>query len=135
MLASRAAAPGALTMCIFDVRAASCSVEEPTQHLLSVVESGFGDLNVFNSLVQALFEEDLFEAALRREDHLHVAVCMHINGYVSLVGSLIRECDKFQHILLPAPVSFGTSSVVSRAGWVPWISRHEWQPRAGSAHA
>lgn len=41
----------------FDVRRAQCSVEETTQLLLSVVESGFGDLQVFNSLVRAIFVE------------------------------------------------------------------------------
>ena len=45
------------SFCAFDVRRAQCSVEETTQLLLSVVESGFGDLQVFNSLVRAIFVE------------------------------------------------------------------------------
>ena len=43
----------------FDVNEASCSQEETTQLLLSVVESGFGDLETFNSLVRGIFTDKL----------------------------------------------------------------------------
>ena len=43
----------------FDVRRAMCFREEERQHLLSVVEAGFGDLDVFNSLVRHLFTNRL----------------------------------------------------------------------------
>ena len=39
----------------FDVENARCSKAEDLQHLLSVIESGFGDFNTFNSLVRGLF--------------------------------------------------------------------------------
>jgi hypothetical protein len=39
----------------FDVKRASCFREEERQHLLSVIESGFGDLEVFNSVVRGVF--------------------------------------------------------------------------------
>lgn len=45
----------------FDVRGAKCSVEETTQVLLGVVESGFGDLGVFNSLVRTIFAERVLD--------------------------------------------------------------------------
>lgn len=43
----------------FDVRRAMCFHEAERQHLLSVVESGFGDLEVFNSMVRHLFTNRL----------------------------------------------------------------------------
>ena len=45
----------------FDVREARCSVEETTQLLLGVVESGFGDLHVFNSLVRSIFADRIVD--------------------------------------------------------------------------
>ena len=44
---------------MFDVRRAMCFREEERQHLLSVVEGGFGDLEVFNSVVRHLFTNRL----------------------------------------------------------------------------
>ena len=43
----------------FDVKHARCFKEEERQHLLSVIESGFGDLEVFNSVVRHLFTNRL----------------------------------------------------------------------------
>ena len=43
----------------FDVNSAHCSAEETTQLLLGVIESGFGDLQTFNSLVRGIFSDKL----------------------------------------------------------------------------
>lgn len=43
----------------FDVKRASCFREEERQHLLSVIEGGFGDLEAFNSIVRHLFTHRL----------------------------------------------------------------------------
>ena len=40
----------------FEVSATKATKEEERQHLLGVIEAGFGDLDIFNSLVQGLFE-------------------------------------------------------------------------------
>ena len=40
----------------FEVSATKATKEEERQHLLGVIEAGFGDLEVFNSLVQNLFD-------------------------------------------------------------------------------
>ena len=45
----------------FDVHDAQCSSEDTTQLLLGVIESGFGDLQTFNSLVRAIFSDKLVE--------------------------------------------------------------------------
>ena len=39
----------------FDVETAKCTKEADRQHLLGVIETGFGELAVFNSLVRSLF--------------------------------------------------------------------------------
>ena len=43
----------------FDCKHASCYHEHERQHLLSVIENGFGDLEVFNSVVRHLFMQQL----------------------------------------------------------------------------
>ena len=44
---------------LFDCKRAKCFREEERQHLLSVIENGFGDLEVFNSVVRHLFTNRL----------------------------------------------------------------------------
>lgn len=55
----------------FEVSAAKATKEEERQHLLGVIEAGFGDLDVFNSLVQGLFE------SLRQEHDSQVEHSSH----------------------------------------------------------
>ena len=43
----------------FDCKRASCFREDERQHLLSVIENGFGDVEVFNSVVRHLFTNRL----------------------------------------------------------------------------
>ena len=52
----------------FDVSEARCSTDEATQQLLGVVESGFGDVNTFNSLVREIFTDMLCEYSQHGED-------------------------------------------------------------------
>ena len=49
------------SMAKFDVAEAKCTKESDKQHLLGVIETGFGELAVFNSLVRHLFTHDLIE--------------------------------------------------------------------------
>ena len=56
----------------FDVNSAHCSAEETTQLLLGVIESGFGDLQTFNSLVRGIFSDKLAdEEDSAMADELH----------------------------------------------------------------
>ena len=43
----------------FDVKKAQCFREEERQHLLSVIENGFGELDIFSSIVRQLFSQAL----------------------------------------------------------------------------
>lgn len=49
-----------LTM--FDAREATCFKPEEREHLLAVIESGFGDFHKFNLLVRSIFEGAVGEA-------------------------------------------------------------------------
>ena len=59
----------------FDVNETKASKESDRQHLLGVIETGFGELGVFSSLVQSLFaneallERSTASVAIRGSDH------------------------------------------------------------------
>lgn len=52
----------------FDVVETKCTNEADKQHLLGVIEMGFGELGVFNSLVRSLVLNDILERQLTQRD-------------------------------------------------------------------
>ena len=67
----------------FEVSGTKAFKEEERQHLLGVIEAGFGDLEVFNSLVQSLFESLRQEHASQVE---HASRLMHKSSSRNVVG-------------------------------------------------
>ena len=59
----------------FDVQRAKCYLEDDRQRLLGVIETGFGDLDIFNHLIRVTFgrphEEHLHDAHPHQHDHHH----------------------------------------------------------------
>ena len=55
----------------FDVRLARCSKGNDRQHLLAIIEAGFGDYEAFNQLVRSILQESVFTRAPRVPSALH----------------------------------------------------------------
>ena len=70
----------------FEVSAAKATKEEERQHLLGVIEAGFGDLDVFNSLVQGLFESLRQEHDSQVEHSSHNSVRNRRSSKAGVVG-------------------------------------------------
>ena len=54
----------------FSVEGARCFKEDERQHLLGVIETGFGSLEQFSSLVAGIFSQEQHEDAQRRRSSI-----------------------------------------------------------------
>ena len=80
----------------FEVSATKATKEEDRQHLLGVIEAGFGDLEVFNSLVQNLFD------SLRQEHASQVEHASHVKRQVSRGSSVVAGLPRAPPKVMPA---------------------------------